>query len=240
MKKSIIVAFVLVLILSCGVVAGPPEWTAVKTDVAPIIDGNFDDLWEKADEYVLGPDIVFNGGTVIVVNHTTQQPTGKFYLLWDKEALYLYAYVVDKDIYFGRNEGVGLNSQMDGIQLCIEPEGNRATDNSYAYIIDMVPDTKGNKGPATWEHWQIKGVAEDIQIAGGRVAKDAYVIEAAIPWSILNNNAQDVEVGTKYPFGMIIMNTSPFVNVHTLLMDYGDGENVIGNPSAWNTMTLVD
>ena len=252
--KKIIFTLIIIMMLS-GVVLAVPEWEAVRTDEAPTINAEFEEIWSKATVFELSQDIVDQGGTILVIDEKDVLSRAEIYLLWDQDNLYLYAKVEDQDPYFSKEYGEMLNSGTDAIQLCIEPINKRLDNNNLAFIFDLTADSADDSGALVWEHWQFGSNVDEI-IIEGKVTDNGYEIEAAIPWDILNyedyeitdvsqveaimNYDLKVEVGTEFPFGMTLLDASVQQAVHTLLFDFGDGEMVIGQPLHWNTLTLVE
>lgn len=238
MRKVVLLTIALVLI-SASYCMAVDKWVAVKTNTPPAIDAEFDAVWQNAAEFSIDDNTAKSGGTRLVLLSLSnyKNPTGKFYLLWDDNNLYFYAKVTDPSVYFGRKLGQPLNAANDTVQMCFDPTNQRKSDSAGAYIIDMGAGSSDNSGPAIWEHWNIKGVPGQVAIAG-KVLRDGYEIEAAFSWSMFADLVQPT-VGQEYPFGVIIMDSAP-MGVVSMLMDYGSGANVIGQPMKWNTLTLSE
>lgn len=167
MKDRVLVVSALLVLLVTNIAFAAPEWYAVQTDVLPTIDANFSDaVWTKAREYVIDRYIADDGGTLIELHSPIPHVnTGRFYLLWDSEYLCVYAKVTDQNVYTGAVRGEPTNGGTDVIQLCIEPLAWRAPTNTLAYIIDMTPGSGDDSGPLAWEHWQIQGNLDEVDIA---------------------------------------------------------------------------
>lgn len=235
--RKLALALLMVFVMSATVFAAG-DWTAVRTDQAPVIDCEFDDVWSKAVEYVIDESIVDKGGTRIAREvNPGKLAAGYFYLLWDDENLYLYAKIVDDDIRFSRRDGQPLNGHTDAIQLCFEPMARRLTNNMFLYILDFCLSVDGE--PINFEHFKFNSPVRDIAMAG-KITDEGWEFEAAIPWTIWGR-MEEVKVGAEYPFGIIILDSGEGSgNVWDLLMDFGAGENLVGSPSAYNSLVLVE
>lgn len=229
-KTRWMITLVLVSLISTGAFAASPEWVAVKTDTPPTIDADFsDEVWQTATEFVLNNELVESAGTVIWRggSQTEINNSGSFYLLWDKDFLYLYAKVQDNDVFTGRALGEPLNSGTDGLQIVMHPTDAR-------WIIDITPGQLTENTPLIWEHWNIVGNILDVDVAA-KITEEGYEIEVAFPWSMFHA-AQEIKTDYAFPFGMIIQEYQD----DYLMMDFGEGDRVIGNASRWNTLSLVE
>ncbi|MCD9022487.1 discoidin domain-containing protein [Cohnella silvisoli] len=215
-------------------------WQAEYTSSAPDIDGQLaDPVWEKALVHVVSQANVVRGeGTWIEVAANPKSPNqGEYRLLWDANRLYLSAKVKDADAHFGASKGEQLNALTDALQVVLDPL-NTKRENSVddAYIIDLVPATLQGVASA-YEHWQYNSAVDAIDIKGA-VTGDGYTIEAALPWSMFHNGTVDIRKDSKMGFGIIQLDVSAQGATQELLMDFGAGNNEIGNPSRWNSLVL--
>ncbi len=230
MKNTTIwmITLLLVSLIATGAMAASPEWVAVKTDTPPTINADFsDEAWQSANEFVLDKALVETAGTVIWRGGAPTQlnNSGRFYLLWDQDFLYLYAKVQDHDVFTGRELGQPLNNGTDGLQIVMHP-------TTVRWIIDITPGQLNEDTPLMWEHWQVLGNILDVDVAS-KITEEGYEIEVAFPWSLFNATEQ-IKAGYQFPFGMIIQEHQD----NYLMMDFGQGDRVIGNASRWNTLTL--
>ncbi|MDD5424400.1 MAG: sugar-binding protein [Candidatus Omnitrophica bacterium] len=119
--------------------------------------------------------------------------SAKFYMLYDKENLYLAA-AVDDDIVMGDQSGVDI-WRDDGVELWIDAKGdadvfNNMPFNPGCYQINIAPLTKdGKAGVYVYRNINTRPLADAIR-AASKVSSDpkrsGYSVEAAIPISAVN------------------------------------------------------
>ncbi|MFA5336279.1 MAG: sugar-binding protein [Candidatus Omnitrophota bacterium] len=119
--------------------------------------------------------------------------SAKFYMLYDKENLYLAA-AVDDDLVMGNQSGVDI-WRDDGVELWIDAKGdadafNNMPFNPGCYQINIAPLTKdGKAGVYVYRNINTRPLADAIR-AASKISSDpkkrGYSVEAAIPISAVN------------------------------------------------------
>lgn len=227
-----------------------------KASIAPTIDGKMDPsewLTQRVDMNA-NTMALYGGGKTTENVIGDEDLSGTFWFMWDDNGLYIAAKVRDNKIEYWKNQGERLNG-TDIIQLCLDPLYLRLDNNVSSggvTIHDFAPGQKDDHNTAAyWQHWPNDNedgsqLYPNAKYASSRT-NDGYIIEVELPWSDFPVGTT-ATAGTKMGYLSLLLDTdSPATAtdavVHSLWYNSGNGDNTgapIGNPSKWQTMTLVD
>jgi hypothetical protein len=158
---------------------------APQASVRPTVDGLLDD-WSLDDRLALVADREEQ-----LFKYQNKGPwsgpeelSGKLWMQWDMENLYLAAIVRDAGEMIADNPG-----QLwagDSIEMLIAPEGGRASDSKFTQIAMG----RIKSGGATIMRYQGAGGSGPLKNApiSVRRVNGGYMYEAAVPWSALTEN----------------------------------------------------
>lgn len=206
--------------------------------VTPQIDGVLQSgEWDDALAVPVGYDaFVTNGEGTDLLNSTPSASdiSATYYFKWDETYLYMAFAVVD-DTLVWRNNYPGPYNGQDVVQICFNPNDNAAaTFTSDAWILDVAAETANAYGADIYRHTMDLPVDPNLVVSE---IGDGYVIEAAVEWQYLIY--RDAAAGDSHGLGLMIVDVDA-TSAESLLTDFGDGQNVIATPTAWNRMYLVD
>ena len=145
-----------------------PSARIVKTETAPVIDGEFDEIWNSAVKNDLGKTIYVNPGP-------DSQLAANYRMLWDARNLYILIDVIDSS---------PMTSQTwqfnDGIELYLDASGSRP-----AYFGDLQYQfgLLWNTNPAAAICVQQHGRSVHAIQTGLKNTETGYRFEFAFPWS---------------------------------------------------------
>ena len=118
----------------------------------------------------------------------------------------------------------------------------------------MVVDTSDDFGTDVYRHGALfkPGQADDVASVGtkdgnGTAAEGAgYTLEMALPWSIAMDDVDSgyvPQVNDQHGLSFILVSYNgeqgEASEVATLFTDFGNGVNTIGDPTTWNSITLI-
>ena len=147
-----------------------------------------------------------------------------FTLLWDEAGLYFGAQVQDDTVAPSVRAGSALNV-TDGVQIGLNPTNRAGESIADAYFFSFVPvSNRENDGAAAWyEHFKYFGAPESagVQVAGMR-NETGYVVEAFIPWAVINSKGENFTPSDGAEIGAGITN-----------MDFGPNGKQISGYKTW-------
>ncbi len=224
----------------------------------PNIDGTIT-AEEMAGQLVIPMSWPMPGGFIAFASagDGVEDLSATWYVSWDEVSLNVSAVVLDNTPDYRIDSGGGnmpYNAQ-DLIQPTFNPFND--PDNFFspdpgggpAAIYDMVVNTADDFGPDIYRHGATlpQDEYEMITIMGSEnTNEDGYVLEASIPWSVAMDDVESDYVPTEgdthgLSFILVGFNGSDgaTADIATLYTDFGDGANTIGDPTTWNSVTLV-
>jgi hypothetical protein len=180
-----------------------------------------------------------------------------WYVSWDDANFYVSAIVRDNTPDY-RIDSLGGNVPYNAQDL-IQPTFNpfNDPDNFFApdpgggpaAIYDMVVNAADDFGPDIYRHGATlpQDEYEMIAIAGSENPdEDGYVLEASIPWQVAMDNVESdyvPTVGDTHGLSFILISFNgeqgATDQIATLFTDFGQGANTIGDPTTWNSVTLI-
>jgi hypothetical protein len=187
-----------------------------------------------------------------------------WYVSWDDTNLNIAGVVQDNTPDYrlsAQGEGNVAYNAQDVIQPVFNPlnledhffvDGIPADDEVFdevAAIYDMVVETADEFGPDIYRHGHALSEEEhaSITIAGTMNADESgYTIEATIPWATAMDDVDPGYVpmlGDEHGLSFILLSFNGeeggTADIATLFTDFGEGANTIGDPTTWNSVTLV-
>ncbi len=189
MKKYLAIILATVIMLAAAVLpcAAYEPKTAKAVKATAIIDAEMEDIWKETD--ALTVDLV--NKTIIYDPNYSSQTTATVRFLWDEKYLYVFAEVLDSDLYTENKNG-SANYIADGIEFQIDEENNKTGKNNVS---------SGNPAAGSFQVFAdgAKNGFGDLYTAGMakfrsavKVNDNGYTVEAAMPWNTLSP-----EVGTQ-------------------------------------------
>ncbi len=186
-----------------------------------------------------------------------------WYLSWDSDNLNVSAIVLDDTPDFRLNSG-GTGNVAYNAQDVIQPVFNPFNDPDHffvdgqpadgfhgddiAAIYDIVVNTADDFGPDIYRHGPALSDEEHASVTiGGEETDFGYILEASIPWATAMDDAAPNYVPTindVHGLSFILLSFNGqdggTSEIATLMTDFGNGANTIGDPTTWNSITLVD
>ena len=216
-----------------GVFAQNPEAVIKKTDVKPVIDGVFDDVWATTDSQAISK-IYYNDPST-PTTPTLGEPGETYWkALWDADGFYLIVNVAD-DNYFPN--------------YAVTPAGNAWEYDKPEIYFDVNYLLRDQTGPSTGSsgHYQ---VAPDMTAAkedglnttdtdgtqhAFKVENPAYVAEYFVPWSRLKDK-EGVGVDKEGQIGFDVMINDNDESVMARNRAIWGNDNILGTGEAWTNM----
>jgi hypothetical protein len=199
---------------------------------------------------------VTNGALVLDGSgHGVDDISATWYVSWNEQNLNISAVVRDDTPDFRISSGgignVPYNGQ-DVIQAVFNPNNDQSNEfvdpngePGTAAIYDMVVDTEDEFGPDVYRHGPQLTTDQRASIAiDGQITATGYILEAAIPWTVALDNATEVVAeGDQHGLAFLLLGFNgtqgDTADIATLISDFGDGANTIGDPTTWHTITLT-
>jgi hypothetical protein len=163
--------------------------------------------------------------------------------MWDTDYLHIAGRMYDTSHDF-TNASPGPYNIQDVIQICFNPNNDTshafAEGSGVAAIYDLVAQTSDSYGPDVYRH----GIANNTvpsALSSGAVHSDGWTYEGSIPWSELmvgEDTSYVPSVTDEHGLGLIILSWKS--SSYTLITNFGDGYETIGQSATWNKMILVD
>jgi len=213
---------------------------AIKTDTPPVIDGLFEETWNKAQENEVTEDMNVPGFTK--VDKKSQILHSKFYAMWDDKYLYLFAKVYDEYVVINiAPNDIGAFYRTDSIEFYLNPQ--IAGSNAGVFKLAVLPfDTAGNVQAVRHEDAKpgnIKDVAPEVKVASKRTDY-GYDIEVAIPFEYLGVTPQE---GLKLGFCYTIHNSNKKdaaigAYVRENMLSWIPLGDIWAHPELWGTLEL--
>lgn len=151
----------------------------VYTATPPVIDGQWEDVWEASNAF---PLVEVRGSVIDEVDLS-----GNGYALWDENFLYVMFVVQDGDLIADADEGGHARWQDDSAEFYLDPDNSKcfdcydAGDAQYRFWINPIDETDlevNNSIPTEGTTYAVAYFDEPFDVDG-----KAYQIEAAIAWS---------------------------------------------------------
>ncbi len=192
-----------------------------------------------------------------------QELSAIWYVSWDNDNLNVSAVVLDDTPDFRISSG-GAGNVPYNAQDLIQPVFNPFNDPDHLFvdgqpadafhgddiaaIYDMVVNTSDDFGPDIYRHGPALSDDEHASVTiEGQETEFGYILEAAIPWATAMDDAAPNYVPTindvhGLSFILVGFNgeAGATADIATLYTDFGNGANTIGDPTTWNSVTLVD
>lgn len=119
--------------------------------------------------------------------------------------------------------------------------------DDVAAIYDIVVETADEFGPDIYRHGPKLDADEweSITVAGTiNEDESGYTVEAVIPWATAMDDADPdykPTIGDEHGLSFIVLGFAAVGGAEnaTLFTDFGEGANTIGDPTTWNSITLV-
>ena len=225
----------------------------------PQIDGVISDV--EANSQLVVPMVwpIETGALLLEGSGFSEEEiSATWYVSWDANNLNLSAVVLDDSPIY-RNPSPGPYNGQDTIQPVFNPFNNEdhifqdpfpaeeeAVDE-VAAIYDLVIDTSDGFGPDIYRHGHLMDEDERDAISiAGTTTDTGYIIETAIPWEVAMDDAGPdyvPSVDDIHGLGFIILSFNEeagnTAEIATLMTDFGEGSNTIGDPTSWNTVRLA-
>lgn len=204
--------------MAAEVIAAPPTVFAHKlADESIVLDGSLDEeIWQKLD--------------LPISIKTEAFPTNNqayYGITWDEEALYVAVSV--KDAYIVVEDGVESVSQNDAIELMIDPDFDKAFDDSTLYLaIEAVT------GKVEQKNAQYSALSSCTDLAKIGEMEGGYTAEFRIPFSVLGIEAPQAGIAMHYAVSMKDKDTagSAVETINSVInLDTAD-------PSTWDILYL--
>jgi hypothetical protein len=120
--------------------------------------------------------------------------------------------------------------------------------DDIAAIYDMVVNTSDEFGPDVYRHGPALSDDEHTSITiEGQETDFGYILEASIPWATAMDDAAPnyaPTINDVHGLSFILVGfngeAGATADIATLYTDFGNGANTIGDPTTWNSVTLVD
>lgn len=211
-SKKLFVAVLIVCVLtttfmfSISAAEGVPSYNASKAAGTITIDGKISaGEWDNSEYIVVAPDdpIVKEKGTIwgdtYALDGTSANLTAKYKVKWDDKNLYILEDRKDNVLTFVDN-GPEVYKSDGGLFFIQLVKNNDAADLKGVYHIFYSPSGTDNK-PHIWLREEsgsgpLYSIEDKAQIAGV-VSKDGYIVEMAIPWSLMQKAPFTPEEGMK-------------------------------------------
>ena len=189
MKK--ITAIILAVMMTLAIVALPcaayePK-TAKAVKATAIIDAEMEDIWKETD--VLTANLV--NKTIIYNADYASQATAKVRLLWDAKYLYVFAEILDPDLYTENKNG-SASYVADGIEIQLDEK------NDKSGKLNVQGSLNGKEFNGSAGSYQVfadsttSGFGDHYEAGKGKfrsavkVVSSGYHVEMAIPWNTLS------------------------------------------------------
>jgi hypothetical protein len=207
---------------------------AVHFNSAPTIDGNLGE-WGTLDQNI--NQVTFGASNWV----NTGDASATYKLGWDNVKLYIATYVKD-DVFVQNQTGKNL-FKGDSLELLIDNnlggDAGSAWLNSDDFELGISPGglTSGNNpgaGSYLWYPSAWQGVPSGVSIASVKVA-DGYVVEAAIPWSVLGITAS---AGQQVGFALSVSDNDYAGQALQQTLVSSLGSRKLTNPNTWGILTL--
>ncbi|MCA9211863.1 MAG: PEP-CTERM sorting domain-containing protein [Planctomycetales bacterium] len=254
-------AFVAVAVLFvCGSALGQINRDMPKFTITP--DGVVSDS-EKAGQLEVPMIWPVETGAIPLENagSSEEEISAIWYVSWDDINLNIAAVVKDDSPLYQLDAGdgnVAYNAQ-DVMQPVFNPFNNHDhffedglpddldPGDSVAAIYDIVVQTADEFGPDIYRHGPKLNSDEWESITvTGTINDDesGYTVEVTIPWATAMDDAAPnykPEIGDEHGLSFIVLSffEEGGADKATLFTDFGEGSNTIGDPTTWNTVTLV-
>lgn len=241
MKRYLIILTIVLLNMS-AVCLARVEYYVPKAVSIPTIDGILS-AGEWADALAVEmayPDIVTapkEGTDILGTAPSASDISSTWYLKWDEDALYI-ACDVNDDVQLFTRPYPGPYNDQDIMQLCLNLNDDpNAGFLEEAAIFDLAPDTNDSAGADIFRH-DLAYDYDPNDIAATINSGQGYILEVVIPWTSVSSNFFAYP-GQRHGFGMMMLDYDNGSDI-SLITDFGNGVNVIGDPNGWNTMVTVD
>ena len=230
----------------------------------PTIDGTISDA-EMAGQLMIPMVWPVPGGALILdgSGSSAEELSAIWYVSWDENNLNLSGAVLDDTPDFRLSSG-GTGNVAYNAQDLIQPVFNPFNDPDHffvdgqpaeafhgddiAAIYDMVVNTADDFGPDIYRHGPALSDDEHASILiEGQETDFGYILEAAIPWATAMDDADPnyvPSINDVHGLSFILVGfngeAGATPDIATLMTDFGNGANTIGDPTTWNSVTLVE
>ena len=180
-----------------------------------------------------------------------------WYVSWDSVNINFSAVVFDDTPDFRLDSG-GFGNVPYNAQDVIQPTFNpfNDLDNFFApdpgggpaAIYDLVVNTLDDFGPDVYRHGDVLDDDQHQAVTiAGQETDTGYILETSIPWAVAMDDVDEnyqPKVGDEHGLSFILLsfNGDPgaTADIATLYTDFGFGANTIGDPTTWNSLTLIE
>ncbi|AXG13034.1 CHAT domain-containing protein [Intrasporangium calvum] len=232
--------------LACGspAASAPPRtsFSVGCAPVAPVVDGEFDD-WRSVTTHPVTAVVDRRGGVRDGLSSTWK-------MLWDKDALFLYAAVTDSRLTAVRTSDPGSFWTGDGVSFEFGPDPRPLGANDplrpgrdLHVLIGLVDD--GNRGARAAINRVSKGrfAAGDDEpsiVVARRDTADGYQLEARVPWRTLGLSIAPAR-GTVVGMNLNVSDAERAGTLKAMLSSNPDRTARAQNhPAQWQTVLLAD
>lgn len=212
-----------------------PPMSVLPTFDGVLQAGEWDDALSVAVSY---EDFVINGSGADILGSApaSSDISGTYYFKWDETYLYMAFDVTDETLIW-RNNYPGSYNGQDAVQVCFNPfDDPDAVFMTDGWIFDFAAETGDSYGPDVYRH--NGDIFVDPNMIASTLEADGYVMEVALAWKDISSDI-NAKAGDYHGFGLMILDLDSDT-AESLLCDFGEGSDVIGNPSQWNILHLVD
>ncbi|MCP4191996.1 MAG: PEP-CTERM sorting domain-containing protein [Planctomycetaceae bacterium] len=259
MKRSIICFSIFIFIFPATVLA---QFDRAVPKYSPTADGIISDS-EKMGQLAIPMVWPVETGAIPLEGSGSSEEnlSAIWYVSWDDTNLNIAAIVKDDTPLYqlDSNGGNSAYNAQDVIQPCFNPFNNWDhffedgipddvdPGDSVAAIYDIVVETSDEFGPDIYRHGPKldPDEYESITVAGTiNEDESGYTLETTIPWAAaMDDAAPDYAptVGDQHGLSFILLSfaTEGGAANATLYTDFGEGINTIGDPTSWNSITLI-
>lgn len=229
--RNLNLLLILTLVICTAALANNRNYNVPKADTAVTIDGTLSSgEWDDAIAVIIEyPDIVTppKVGTLREgsLEPTAEQFSALVYLKWDDDNLYV-AFEVTDD-YFNETAG------RDEPQICF----NLLNNPNASYLTEAVVWNLPANGPINANN----GLEPTVSTVAGSVTDTGYIVEASIAWSdFASIQSYTPAVNDIHGIGFAMQDHNEAGGRDHFLLDFGDGDLNMSDPTSWNTIMLVN